>query len=286
MKRSFIAATALLAAVCFCLSACGTSDNTEKTDSDGGTAGLSYSLTADGSAYVCDGIGEATAKEIIIAPTHEGLPVTEIGAWAFYGGEFTSITIPESVTAINEGAFSTCNYITEVTVPDGVTTISESAFHSCASLKSVKISENVTNIGDMAFENCVSLTEITSLNGVTHIGTEAFGGCEKLSSFTVPAAMTKINPFTFFECYRLSEVVIPSSVTDIGRYSFYGCTAISRVYYAGSEEELNAIAVAEGNDDFKENIYVYSESAPAQTDSENIVGYWYYTDSGRIEIWR
>lgn len=283
MKRSFIIAILAATACVFC--SCGTNAD-EETDSETGSDGLSYSLKEDGSAYVCDGLGEATDKELVIGSVHEGLPVTAIGEWAFYGGEFTSVTIPDSVTEIGDGAFSTCSYITEITLPDGVTEISESAFHSCSSLKKVTLGEGVTSIAPMAFENCVSLTDINVSDGITDIGTMAFGGCEKLSSFTIPSSLTKISSHMFFECLRLSEVIVPVSVTEIGKSAFYGCQSLTHVYYEGSEADLEGLSIEEANDEFKDNLYVYSESSPAETENEEISGYWYYTESGRTEIWR
>lgn len=283
MKKAVV--FAMLAAVTFVFCSCG-DDSAEETNPETGSEGLTYSLSDDGESYVCDGLGEATDKALIVGSKHEGLPVTAIGDWAFYGGEFTSVTIPESVTAIGNGAFATCNYITEITLPEGVTEISESAFHSCASLKSVTLGEGVTAIGAMAFENCVALASVNVPEGVSEIGTMAFSGCEKLSSFTVPSAVTKISTCAFFDCKKLYSIIIPASVTTIERSAFYGCTALARVYYGGGEAELEAVTVGDGNDDFEENIYVFSESEPEETENDKINGYWYYTESGRIELWR
>lgn len=282
MKRAIIAAITLAAACALC--SCGESDVV--TDSRTGSEGLTYSLSEDGSSYVCDGLGEANAKELVVGSTHEGLPVTAIGEWAFYGGEFTSVTIPDSVTEIGKGAFSTCNKLAEVTLPEGVTEIRESTFHSCSALKSVTLGDGVTSIAPMAFENCVSLTSINIPDAVTEIGTMAFGACEKLSSFTLPSSIEKISSHLFFECLKLSEIIVPVSVTTVGKSAFYGCSNLTRVYYLGSETDLESITVESDNDDFTDNIYLYSDASPAETESEDIAGYWYYTESGRIEIWR
>ena len=85
-----------------------------------------------------------------------------IGRFAFWATNLTSITIPNSVTSIEQAAFSYCTSLTSITIPNSVTTIGNGAFGNCPSLTSITIPNSVTTIESVAFGNCTSLTEIYS----------------------------------------------------------------------------------------------------------------------------
>ena len=92
------------------------------------------------------------ATEVVIPAEIKGLPVTSIGVSVFYGcSGLTSVTIPDSVTRIEDYAFSYCTGLTSVKISDSVTSIGVSAFNGCSGLTSVTIPESVTGIGGSAF---------------------------------------------------------------------------------------------------------------------------------------
>ena len=91
------------------------------------------------------------------------------------------MTIGDSVTNIDKGAFYNCSNLTSITIPDSVTFIGDYAFEGCSGLTSVTIGDSVTTIGNYAFYDCSNLQAATIGSGVTSIGNSAFDNCTKLN---------------------------------------------------------------------------------------------------------
>ena len=70
-----------------------------------------------------------------------------------------SSIIPSDGSATSIGyAFGQCNTLISITIPEGVTNIGDGAFYDCWSLTSITIPHSVTSIGEYAFEGCDALT--------------------------------------------------------------------------------------------------------------------------------
>ena len=167
---------------------------------------------------------------------HEGIilytipsSVTAIGDEAFSWCCLTQITIPSSVTAIGDSAFSRCYSLTQITIPESVTAIGNEAFSECNRLSQITIPESVTAIGVEAFSGCRSLTQITIPDSVTAIGDSAFYVCESLTQITIPSSVTAIGNSAFCYCSSLTQITIPESVTSIGNEAFRGCTRLTQI---------------------------------------------------------
>lgn len=145
---------------------------------------LAFSLNADGKSYSVVGRGNCTAMDIGIPEIYNGLPVTGIGGYAFQRSQLTSITIPDSVTSIGQGAFSNCTELKKVTLGKGIDSIEHKVFFNCLKLTSITIPDGVTNIDESAFSLCIGLSGITIPSSVTRIGSGAFCGCSSLTDIT------------------------------------------------------------------------------------------------------
>ena len=87
--------------------------------------------------------------------------------YTYPAGKAGNYTVPNSVTSIGDGAFSSCTSLTSVTIPDSVTSIGNNAFPDCTSLTSVTIPNSVTSIGYRAFYGCTNLTSVTFLGTIS-----------------------------------------------------------------------------------------------------------------------
>jgi hypothetical protein len=85
--------------------------------------------------------------------------VTSIGAGAFGGCGFNSLTIPNSVTSIGSAAFGGCPNLTNATIDAKI--IGDNSFGSCYKLATVTFGNSVTNIDYWAFNYCTNLQSIT-----------------------------------------------------------------------------------------------------------------------------
>lgn len=166
---------------------------------------------------------DATGTEIIEykgSDTNVVIPegVTKIADNAFNGNTtIKSMVVPEGVTDIGTGAFKNSK-IETISLPETLTRIEDSAFEGAA-IKTLDIPDTVTEIGKSAFKN--SKIETVNLpESLTTIEESAFEG-SNLKSVTIPESVTKIESYAFKDCEGLHSVVIPATVKEIDAKVFY-----------------------------------------------------------------
>ncbi len=172
--------------------------------------------------------------------------ITTIGYNAFWKcTNITSLTLPNTLNSIIQGAFAGCTGITgEIVIPNSVTHLGADAFRSCTSLNSVVFSDALTKIGWAAFKGCSSLEHISPLpESLTRIYDKAFEGCSNLSgTIVIPSQITQIDENVFAYC-NISSVVIPESVERIKRMAFASCP-LDSIFIPSS---VTSISVTDGN---------------------------------------
>ncbi|MBR3530408.1 MAG: leucine-rich repeat domain-containing protein [Bacteroidaceae bacterium] len=144
-------------------------------------------------------------------------------------GQLVSVTIPNSVTSIGDGAFSYCQKLTSIDIPNSVTSLGAYAFDNCYALSSVHLSNSITSIGNSTFKSCHSLTSIVIPASVTSIGDNAFNDCIHLSSIDIPNSVTEIRYYAFNNCTDLSSVRLPNSLKTIYPGAFRYCQSLTSI---------------------------------------------------------
>ena len=128
---------------------------------------------------------------VVIPSKINGITVETIGNTAFQNSAVTSVTIPDSVTAIYSGAFANCSQLTNISIPNSVTYIGFSAFEHCTSLKSITLPSSLRSISEALFFGCSQLTTIHIPVSVTSIGSYAFDGCPSSMTVTYSGSKTQ-----------------------------------------------------------------------------------------------
>ena len=86
----------------------------------------------------------------------------EVPLAAFSGiTSIVAVDFSDTIHFINPNAFELCINLRSLTIPDGVLQVSNGAFYSCTSLSTVVFGENVKYITWNAFENCALLNKLT-----------------------------------------------------------------------------------------------------------------------------
>lgn len=227
-----------------------TEPDTEPDDPIVYSEGLEFALNEEKDGYSVIGIGTCKDSVINIPPTYNGLPVTEIGKFAFgFRLDIVEVNIPNCITIIGQEAFFGCTKLEKVTIPNSVKIIGQEAFSGCSAIKNITLPNSITEIHNYAFAKCYNLIEITIPNGVTSIyglfsecnalkkvelpssleliGDEVFTCCRSLETVNIPESVTEIGEYTFLDCQNLKKIVIPKNVICIGSQAFIGCTELT-----------------------------------------------------------
>lgn len=209
--------------------------------------------------------GYTGSSSIVAIPSQiGGVTVTKIGSMAFANKlNIISLILPNTVTHLEVGAFSSCTSLsnvtfsnslvsigqyafwgnpslTNITLPNSVTSIMGSAFMGCTSLQSCTLPNNLTSLPDNIFNGCSALSSITFPQSVTQIGSYAFMGCSSLTSVTVPSNITTLGDCVFQNCTALTSTNIQANIDAVPHYTFSGCTSLSSVTLPDSIRDVRS----------------------------------------------
>ena len=190
------------------------------------------------------------------------------------GKKDSSYVIPEGIRTIREKAFYGCLNLCELTIPDSVTEIESGAFE-CSSLISdeygtikyvdgwvvgsghtanVVLKDGTRGIAFEAFSGDGIIEKVTMPDTVKYINGCAFENCTNLSEVLLSSSLENIERGAFLNCSNLADIVIPDSVISITSDAFYNTALLNKqntpVKYAGkwviTAEDCDKIVIKDG----------------------------------------
>ncbi len=262
-KIRYLALALLLVCACFLLTGCG-GESVEETGD------FSYVLNSTGEyARIVRYRGESA--EVVIPEELQGKPVKEIGQYTFLSSpHVTSISIPASVTKIEDPSFYTLPLLETITVaeenvgftvvdgvlyhkkmgtvycypqgkkdtaytmPDSVKTIYSRAFYN-SQLTEVTMSDKVTKVQTGAFAESKNLTTVHFSSKASQLFESAFENCTSLTKLELPESLTSIGSKCFSGCTALTETTIPANVSVIDSSAFANCTSLKTFTALGKQ---------------------------------------------------
>ena len=169
--------------------------------------------------------------------------VVVVGKQAFYYQDIQTVSMPETVTVIDDEAFSNCNELYEIDLSSNISRIGYEAFANCGSLEALNLPEKLTEIGGGAFAECWSLKEIKIPDAVNRIGSRSFRNTN-IEELRIPEGITYIDSDTFASCRELKKVILPDGLKYVGSRAFENCRELAEINFPSALDEI-------GQDAFK-----------------------------------
>lgn len=182
---------------------------------------------------------------------------------AFYrNSKVTKIVVPNTVTEIENGAFSGCTAVTDVELPfigntldstsgfktvfneattnivnikiNQGTKVIEGAFKNLKAVKKIELPNTIKVVASSAFEECSFLEVITNLpTNLERIYSSTFKGCKELKADIILSLINDnlkvIDKLAFANCQQLTEITIPDNVISLGAGVFNGCSKLKSI---------------------------------------------------------
>lgn len=200
-------------------------------------------------------------KKLMIPSEVEGIPITCIYKNAFSNRKsLEEVTIPDSIEAIGNKAFSHCVNLHKINLPQKQMRIAEDAFedtaigktgdrkmqylgrHLCKADKGFcgicEIEEGTLSVADGAFRDCEKLEKILIPDSVQSIGRNAFAGCVALKEIVMPRKLYELGERAFLGCAMLNKVTVPQGISCLQRAVFKDCVSLQEIALPDTLEKI------------------------------------------------
>lgn len=191
-----------------------------------------YEYTLDGENATITHYGGSDA-DVVIPSDLDGHTVANLGGGAFAGSTgVVSITLPETVSFIDDSCFHGCTDLKTFTVEDGN--------ESYAVTDGVLFSADGQDL--ICYPPATEGTSYTIPDGVVEVWSSAFAK-SSLTSVTIPDSVLYLDDWSFAEV-PLESLELPDSILEIGQYAFAYSPRLTEVVFPESLEIIDAAAFA------------------------------------------
>lgn len=170
---------------------------------------------------------------------------TELGNYALSGNDITTLTVPDGVTHIGIGCFEEDLSLRSITLPPSLTSIDDRAFNSCYGMTELHISDAV-RWSEVRLSTRWShpFSNSGSYSGGSTDGCTLYMNGEAISTLHIPSSVQAVGDYVFMHCQNLTSVTIDNGVTRVGEWAFYDCQSLTTVEFPGSITSLGQYAFA------------------------------------------
>ncbi len=210
-------------------------------------------------------LAEETA--VVVPAKIDGVAVRGIGENTFSRQNFLiSVSIPDSIFEIAQGAFAESpkltvltvsennrwyvsidnvlydaekttllafaggNALSEFTVPNTVTLLGRQAFAGAVNLRCVTLGATIKDYGTGTFSSCSALESVILEDETLRVIPEDFfNGCISLHDFSMPPAVERIGARAFQLCSALESITLPRTLTELGDNAFGKCQKLKEI---------------------------------------------------------
>ena len=185
-----------------------------------------------------------------------------------------TVTIPENVTKIGAGAFSSLVGLKTVIIPGTVKEVGANAFAYNTTLEKVIMEEGTEIIGEQAFFGCTGLSEINLPDTINSVGKFSMSN-SKITKLSVPASLKTIGTYAFHNLVELQTVNIPEGVETIRYYAFDNCKKLETITIPSTVTNIENGAFASCNSliqiNLKTNNFIYKEGMLLSKDGNRTI---------------
>ncbi len=222
-------------------------------------------LTISGTGAVSKCTWQIFAKEITSVVVEEGITEIKNNVFSATVGNaermselgfvttcMKTLSLPATLTAIDEDALGCCYSIEEISVAedneyftceDGVLfnkDKTELIKYACGKAdKKYEIPSTVKKIGTMAFGGAINLEEVVMPESVEEIGVGAFMAATSLKKINISSKVKSIPVVVFYCCADLETLVLPEGLEELDMSSFGVCVSLKTLDYPKNAKITN-----------------------------------------------